>query len=150
MAPQADNATRKVACQKKCRGHHLRCVRVGPQGAHAPLAQVGLLNERDRGQDGAGRVLGFHAPLAQVGFLDEPDRGEDRANIVQAALNRDLRLPALGRRHVRANERARRLRQRDRALRVRVPRQKTPHDKKWWPVALTGAEGGFEACRWKT
>ncbi len=57
-----------------------------------------------------------YAPFAEVGLLDEAHRGQDGADVVQAPLNCNLRLSAPSRRHVSADQRHRCFRQRDGAL----------------------------------
>lgn len=56
------------------------------------------------------------APFAEVGFLDETHGGENGADVVQPPLDGDLRLRAPCRRYIGADQRRRRIRQRDRAL----------------------------------
>jgi hypothetical protein len=55
-------------------------------------------------------------PLAKIGFLDEADRGQNGSDVVEAALNGDLRLRALVRRHIAADQRSGCVRQQDRPL----------------------------------
>ena len=55
-------------------------------------------------------------PLAQVSLLNEPHRGQDGADVVQAALHSDLGLWPLVRGHITADERCSCICQRDRSL----------------------------------
>lgn len=55
-------------------------------------------------------------PLAQVGLSDEANAGEDASDVIQPPLDRDVRLLPPARRGLVANELCRGLRQRDRAL----------------------------------
>ena len=55
-------------------------------------------------------------PLAKVGLLDEAHGGEDGADVIQAALHRDLRLCAPSRCHINADQRHSCVRQRNGAL----------------------------------